>query len=70
MNAHVQMHVQKVGLLIVSYITSHLLAFVIEYVYQTWCYPITVSGFFTSVFTNSSPVCKTLRKVVHILEYV
>lgn len=59
---------KQIGVLILAYLISHSLAFVLEYVYQTWCYPITLAGFFTSVFTQESRVCKMLRNAVSVLE--
>lgn len=47
---------------------ARLLSFVLEWVYQRWCYPISFSGFFTSLFTQSSVMCTTLREVSGRLE--
>lgn len=39
----------------------HSASFVSEWVYQCWCYPISVSGYFISLFTQSSTMCTALR---------
>lgn len=59
---------KQIGYLILAYMISHSIAFVLEYVYQTWCFPITWTGYITSIFTQESRVCKMLRNAVSVLE--
>lgn len=40
----------------------HSGSFLMEYLYQRWCYPISVSGFVMSLVTRSSTMCTALRE--------
>jgi len=40
----------------------HTGSFLMEYLYQRWCHPISVSGFVMSLVTRSSTVCTALRE--------
>lgn len=59
---------KKFVLIVVVYFISHTGAFVLEYIYQRWCYPMTIQGFLASIFTSGSPICKSLRTWSQILD--
>jgi len=48
----------------------HCLSFVAEGLYQRWCYPVSWTGLFTSIITNSSATCTALRAVSQNTDYV
>ena len=42
----------------------HSTSFLIEYIYQSYCYPITFWGFMTSTITTNSNTCVAIKNVV------
>jgi len=46
----------------------HSISFFLEMIYQTYCYPISWSGYITSVFTHSSRACATIRRVSYNMD--
>lgn len=57
------MGLHKIGLLLCTFWILHTASFVLEWVYQYYCYPITWTGYVTSLFTHSSRTCTALRRV-------
>tara|TARA_Y100000816_G_C25965537_1_gene503818 strand:+ start:42 stop:386 length:345 start_codon:yes stop_codon:yes gene_type:complete len=42
----------------------HSVSFLTEYIYQSYCYPITWWGFLTSTITTNSNTCVAIKNVV------
>jgi hypothetical protein len=54
------------------FVGLHSFSFMMELMYQKLCYPITFSGFITSMFTQTSLLCTLIREVsnkTHIIFY-
>lgn len=45
------------------FVSLHCISFIFEMIYQKMCYPITFSGFITSMFSQTSYVCTLIRAV-------
>lgn len=48
----------------------HSASFVLEMVYQEFCYPISWSGYISSVFTHSSRLCTNIRRVSYSMDEI
>ena len=50
-----------IGMLL-TFMLFHLCSYILEFIYQRWCFPMTFGGFFMSMFTSSSLVCTKMRE--------
>lgn len=50
-----------------TFVLLHTAAFLLEYLYQTYCFRLSTVGYLTSLFTHSSTVCTQLRATTTVL---
>jgi hypothetical protein len=60
----------KVVLLIGTLLITHILSFILQYIYQKFCFPITISGFFRILFIHENNMCVNIRNTSHLLQNI
>jgi len=51
-------------------LSIHVLSFILQYIYQKICFPITLSGFLSILFIHENDICMNIRQTSHLLQNI
>ena len=60
----------KIIMLMGTLLVTHILSFTLQYIYQKFCFPITISGFFRILFIHENNMCVNIRNTSHLLQNI